>query len=71
MKDRQAYKQQLEGRLAKYTARMQGGEVLDRDEQSELRHIKRKLYYIEHSARYESKRISFQNIRRCLENGVL
>jgi len=71
MKDKQSYKQQLEGRLAKYTARMQEGLVLDATEQSELRHIKRRLYYLDHSARYQARRVSFKNIRRCLDNGVI
>ena len=69
------YREQLEGRIAFYIARLQEGIPLTWQEHRDLRHLKRELHYIDHRARVKQKtilfRTSYSNIRNCLDQGVL
>ena len=64
-------KEQLEGRIAFYQAKIKDGIGLTDEDITNYQHIRRELYHLKHRERKQIQRISFQSIRRCLDDGVI
>lgn len=67
----QYYKEQLQGKINKYIARLEAGVTLSWNEHRDLRHLRRELYHIEHKDRLLLKRVNLRNIRKCLDDGII
>lgn len=63
------YREQLEGKIAKYTERLNAGIDLSWQEYRELRHMKRQLYQMKHNGNYP-RQPTIRNIRNCLDQQI-